>query len=239
MTTLSSFGPDIWIAEGPVVPFFGFPYPTRMVVVRLASGELFVWSPIKLTYELKCATDALGTVRHLVSPNKIHHLFLGEWKRAYPVAKLYAAPGLAKRRRDLAFEEELSDTPQAAWSGEIDQTMMAGSFAMTEIVFFHRRSRTAIFADLIENFAPSWFKGWRRVAARMDGIVSPNPGAPREWRLSFINRSIARNALERILAWEPEQVIVAHGLVVRARGAEFIRNAFRWLAPQPRDGVNR
>jgi hypothetical protein len=230
MSALSPFGPDIWIAEGPTVPFFGFPYPTRMVLIRLLSGELFVWSPIALTETLKAETDALGIVRHLVSPNKIHHLFMAEWKRAYPAAKLYASPGLSKRRRDLVFDAELADLPQPVWSGEIDQVIMTGSFAMTEIVFFHRRSRTAIFADLIENFSPAWFKGWRRFLARLDGIVSPNPGAPREWRLSFINRNAARRGLMRILAWEPDQVVVAHGQVVRGKGGEFIRKAFRWLA---------
>jgi hypothetical protein len=29
---------DIWIADGGSVSFFGFPYPTRMIVVRLADG---------------------------------------------------------------------------------------------------------------------------------------------------------------------------------------------------------
>jgi hypothetical protein len=43
---LSAFGPDIWIADGPTVPFYALPYPTRMVLVRLGEGGLFVWSPI-------------------------------------------------------------------------------------------------------------------------------------------------------------------------------------------------
>jgi hypothetical protein len=43
---LREFGPAIWVGEGPVVSFFGFPYPTRMAVIRLAEGGLFAWSPI-------------------------------------------------------------------------------------------------------------------------------------------------------------------------------------------------
>ncbi|HEX4534470.1 MAG TPA: DUF4336 domain-containing protein, partial [Rhizomicrobium sp.] len=72
-STLEPLGKDIWIAEGPVVSFFGFPYPTRMALIRLGNGDLFVWSPIALTPELKAQVDALGPVKHLVSPNKIHH----------------------------------------------------------------------------------------------------------------------------------------------------------------------
>ena len=29
----------LWIAEGEIVSFFGFPYPTRSVIARLANGE--------------------------------------------------------------------------------------------------------------------------------------------------------------------------------------------------------
>jgi hypothetical protein len=64
MTALSAFGPDIWVAEGPVVSFYGFPYPTRMVVIRLCDGSLFVWSPIALTPELKTDVETLGAVAH-------------------------------------------------------------------------------------------------------------------------------------------------------------------------------
>lgn len=46
-------------------------------------------------------------VRFLVSPNRLHHLFLAEWKSAYPQARLYASPGLRKERRDLAIDGEL------------------------------------------------------------------------------------------------------------------------------------
>jgi hypothetical protein len=230
MSALRPFGPDIWVVEGPVVSFYGFPYPTRMVLIRLAGGGLFVWSPIALTPDLKAETDRLGPVEHLVSPNPIHHLSMGEWKAAYPAAKLYASPGLARKRKDLHFDATLGDVAPAAWAADIDQVEMAGSFAMTEIVFFHRESRTAIFADLIENFPRDWFKGWRGWLARLDGIVGPHGGAPREWRLSFRNSNAARAALARILAWQPEQVVMAHGEMTRQDGAAFIRKSFRWLA---------
>ena len=107
---------DIWVADGASVPFFGFQYPTRMTVVRLADGSLWVCSPIALSPPLANAVNALGPVRHLVSPNKIHHLFLKDWARAWPDAKLYASPGLARRRRDLTFARKLADTPDPAWA---------------------------------------------------------------------------------------------------------------------------
>jgi uncharacterized protein DUF4336 len=226
---LIPLGDSFWIADGPTVSFFGFPYPTRMAIIRLANGDLFVWSPIALTPELKAQVEAFGPVKHLVSPNKLHHLSLSDWRVAFPESRLYAPPGLARRRRDIAFDAELGNAPEPAWAEDIDQVTLAGSFAMTEIVFFHRLSRTALFADLIENFRPDWFRGWRGVLARLDGIVMPNAGAPREWRLSFTDRKAAQAALRQVLAWNAEQVVMAHGEIVRAQGTAFIRNSFQWL----------
>jgi hypothetical protein len=226
---LRAFGPEIWIADGPVAPFLGFRYPTRMAAIRLADGGLFVWSPVALTEPLRAAIDALGPVRHLVSPNALHHLFLGEWKSTYPTARLYASPRLRRKRRDLAFDADLGDAPEPGWAADIDQVVLRGSFMLTEIVFFHRGSRTVLFADLIQNFPPDWFTGWRGVLARLGGIVAPNPSAPSDWRSTFLNRRAARAALARILAWPIERVLIAHGDLPEADGAAFVRRAFRWL----------
>ena len=233
-TLLVEFGPDIWISEGPVVPFYGFAYPTRMVVIRLQDGSLFVWSPTALSSDLTQEVDALGTVRHLVSPNLLHHLFLSEWKSAYPYARLYASPGLRRRRKLLPFDADLCDTPDLAWAMDMDQVLVRGSFFLTEAVFFHHPSHTAIFADLIQNFPCNWFKGWRGLVARLGEIVAPHPGAPRDLRTSFLNRRAASASLQRILAWPIEQVLMAHGEPATSDGAAFVRAAFKWLHIQRR-----
>ncbi len=81
---MKEFGPSLYVADGPTVSFLGFPYPTRMAVARLTDGSAWVWSPIALTSELERAVDSIGPVRHIVSPNKIHHLFLREWAARWP-----------------------------------------------------------------------------------------------------------------------------------------------------------
>ncbi|HEY1707646.1 MAG TPA: DUF4336 domain-containing protein [Rhizomicrobium sp.] len=226
---LVPFGSGIWIADGPVVDFYGFPYSTRMVLIRLQNGDLFVWSPVSLTGPLKNAVDGIGRVAYLVSPNSLHHLSLAEWKASYPHAAICGSRTLAKKRSDLKFDVILNVTQEVPWSAEVEQVEMAGSFALTETVFFHRNSRTALFADLIENFAPDWFSGWRGWVARLDGIVAPQGGAPREWRLTFLRRKEARSALNRILAWQPEKAVVAHGASIRHDATTFIERSFRWL----------
>ena len=106
---------------------------------------------------------------------------------------------------------------------------------MDEIVFFHRPSRTAIVADLIEAFDDDFLQRhwpwWSRPLARLDGIAAAHPGAPREWRLSFFDRAPARAAREKALGWGCERVVIAHGRWPRSEGREFLRQGLAWLGP--------
>ena len=119
----TEFGPSLYVAEGPTVSFYGFPYPTRMAVARLTDGSAWVWSPVELTDEIVGFMNTFESVGHIVSPNKIHHLFLAQWQDQWPDARLYAPPGLAQRKPALRFDAELSDTPDPAWAADIDQVI--------------------------------------------------------------------------------------------------------------------
>jgi len=227
---LKQFAQEVWIADGPDVVIVGFHYPTRMAVIRLSDRSLFIWSPIQLTDGLRTEVDALGQVRHIIAPNSLHHLFLLEWKRAYPGAKLYAPPGLRRKRQDIVFDADLGDAPGPDWAREIDQVVMQGNLITTEVVFFHTKSGTVLFTDLIQQFPASSFSGWRALVAKLDLMVSPEPLVPRKFRVAFTNRRAARDALERIFAWPAEKVLVAHGTPVENDARAFLRRAFRWLA---------
>ena len=226
---LVPFGEDLYLADGPDVSFFGFPYPTRMAVARLSTGRVWVWSPIALTNELAAAVEALGPVGDIVSPNKFHHLFLAEWSRRWPEARVYAPPGLARKRPQLRFDAELGDDEDSPWRAEIDQAVFRGSFFIEEVVFFHRASRTAIVGDLIQRFPEQAARGWKGWVMRLDSLVGPHGSTPREWRLSFLTRGPARAALHRVLAWKPKRLLIAHGECAETGATEIIAAALRWI----------
>jgi hypothetical protein len=94
------------------LPHLGVDIGTRMTSIRLANGRLFLHSPVKLDPVLRNALDALGEVRAIVAPNKLHHLFVAEDVRSYSRASAYAAPSLSKKRPDLPFNCELGDGRQ-------------------------------------------------------------------------------------------------------------------------------
>lgn len=226
---LQEFGREIWIVDGPCVAVAGFHYPTRMAAIRLSDGGLFIWSPIRLTDALRAAVDAIGPVRHIVAPNSLHHLFLAEWKRAYPDTVLYAPPGLRKKRPDIAFDADLGEAPSAAWAGEIDQVVMHGNVITTEVVFFHVQSGTVLFTDLLQQIPRKLLSGWRAIVAKLDLMTGHEPSVPRKFRLAFTRRRAARAALARILAWPAERVLMAHGMPVQKDARAFLRRAFGWL----------
>ena len=226
---LEEFGPSLYVAEGTTVPFLGFPYPTRMAIVRLTDGTVWVWSPIELTRDLERAVDTIGPVRHIVSPNKIHHLFLKEWSDRWPDARLHAPPGLAARKPELHFDSELGDESDPAWTADIDQTIFHGSFVLEEVVFFHRPSRTAFFCDLVQRHDSSLATGWKGLVMRLDGLVGEHGSTPREWRATFLRRRLAREARAQVLAWEPERLVIAHGACAPTNATQILSRALAWI----------
>jgi hypothetical protein len=200
-----------------------------MAVIRLSDGDLFIWSPIALTDVLRAEVNALGRVRHIVSPNSLHHLFLPEWKSAYPGAGLYAPPGLREKRKDIVFDADLGNAPDPDWVKEIDQVVVQGNLITTEVVFFHVKSGTVLFTDLIQQLPAGLFSGWRALVAKLDLMTGPEPSVPRKFRLAFINRRAARDSLRRIFAWPAQKVLMAHGTPVEKDAPAYLRRAFGWL----------
>jgi Domain of unknown function (DUF4336) len=226
---LEPFGPSLYSADGPTVPFFGFPYPTRMALARLSTGAVWVWSPVALTQALAEAVEAIGPVRYIVSPNKIHHLFLREWAERWPDARLYAPPGLARRKPAIPFDDELADAPDPAWAADIDQVVFRGSFVMEEVAFFHRPSRTALIGDLIQRHRESAVSGWTGTIMRLDGLVGEYGSTPREWRATFLRRRLTRAARAKVLSWDAQRLLIAHGECAASGANEIIRRALRWI----------
>ena len=142
---------------------------------------------------------------------------------------VFAPPGLRKRRKDIAFDKDIADAAPPEWAGQIDQVAVKGNRITTEIVFFHAKSGTVLFTDLIQHFPDGWFKGWRALVAKLDGMTGPEPRVPQKFRVAFADRKAAGASVDRILAWPAQKVLMAHADPVRANGRAFIERTFAWL----------
>jgi hypothetical protein len=147
-----TLAPTLWVVERPFkLPIVRAEVGTRMTIIRLNDGNLFLHSPVKLDSELKRALNALGPVGAVVAPNRAHHLFVRDYIESYPQAMSYGAPGLPERRPDLRLDATLGDEAPREWQGVIEQQLFRGAPPLNEVVFFHPSSRTVIFTDLIFN----------------------------------------------------------------------------------------
>lgn len=239
INTLKPLADDVWIADGPVIRmrwlWTSIPFPTRMTVVRLSDGGLWIHSPTELTPSLKAEIDALGPVRFLVAPNKIHYWWVRDWQLAYPGVLSFAAPRVEERAaaRGAVFDRILDASPVAEWSGEIGHVLVPGSF-MVEADFIHRPSGTLILADLIENFEAARLHGrfWR-LLCRIGGVLDPHGSMPRDLRMTFAgHRAEVRRAVDTMIGWSPMRIVIAHGRCYDANAVGELRRAFHWAGVQ-------
>jgi len=216
----------LWCATQPL-RFLGLELGARMSVVRLPDGRLWLHSPIEPTATLRAELARLGAVRHVVAPNRFHHLFAARWSDAGTAVQLHVAPGLARKRRDLAEARELGEAPDPAWAGVLDQVPVRGMPLVNEVAFLHRPSRTLLSCDLAFHVGPE-LPASTRLCFRALGAYGRLSTTFLE-KLVTRDRAAARASLERILAWDFDRVVVAHGRIQDSGGREAFRHAWGWL----------
>ena len=202
---------NVWTVEGPEIVFLGASMHTRMTVVRLSGGELWVHSPIPLDETVQQFLGTLGgAVVALVAPNKFHHLFVSQWREAYPTARVFAEQTLKNRIAQLSDAECIGADAPDLYGDDIEQRVF-GNRLFQEAVFFHKASRTLILTDLLINLKIDKMKFLPALYLRLEGVVFPKGGLPRMFRWLMRDRRENRAMLETVRAWSPQQITFCHG----------------------------
>jgi hypothetical protein len=223
---LTPIADGLWVAEQPL-RYLGVALTTRMTVIRLADGALIVHSPVRVSEELRTGAASIGRVRFILAPNRFHHLFVSDWQIAYPEAQTLCAPGLDTKRADLKFDATLGDVPPTAWTDEVAQAFMPAFPPLNEVVFFHRRTRTVIFTDLLFNIVRH-DSAYARFLLRLDGAFQ-GPAIPRSFRLLLRRRrSECAAFLDRLLSWDFDRVILAHGDIIDRDAKSAVERVWRF-----------
>jgi len=236
LNTLKAVADEIWIIDGPVIRFgapgFRMPFSTRATIIRLEGGDLFIHSPTSFDAELKAEVDKIGTPRWLVGPNRLHYWWIPDWHAAYPDADIYLAPKTAEQAgARLDFDYCLLDRQSGyPWDRQIKTLPINGAY-MTEVAFLHGPSRTLVLTDLIENFEPQKTATLlTRFLIWAGGVRDPDGCTPRDMRLTFLrNKAQVKAAVETMVDWDPERIIIAHGRWYDRNGGAELRRAFRWI----------
>ena len=204
---------QIWILEYPI-RFGGLDLFARTTIIKLDNGDLIIHDPCKIDAVIKSEIDSLGVVKFIIAPGSYHHLFVTDFQEEYPNAETYLCPGLERKRPDIKFEWILGDKPDPRWGGALEQVLIQGTRYIWEVAFFHSPSKTLILVDLLENIGDDYrhkagllLQFWWRCIFRMWN----NPKAAPEYQMGWGNKIIVKNGLNKILGWDAERVILAHG----------------------------
>ena len=219
----------IWIFEYPV-RYSGIDLFGRMTIIRLNDGGLIVHDPCRIDDAVKREIDALGNVRYIVAPGSYHHLFVTDFQQHYPYAETFICPGLERKRPDIHFDWILGNRPDHRWGDELEQVVVQGTKLIWEVAFFHKPSRTLILVDLLENIgddythkASLYLKLWWKLVFRMWN----HPKAAPEYQIGWGNKAIVKKSLKRIIDWDAQRIILAHGEFIESNVGDVLREAWK------------
>jgi Domain of unknown function (DUF4336) len=215
---------SIWHAQQPL-KFGPISLTTRMTVIRLRDGSLWIHSPISPTRELLDELQRIGTVVYVIAPNKSHHLFFLEFLNAYPSAQAFIAPGLELKRPDLSRFQRLS--PEAPWSSEIQGFFIEGLPILNETVWFHRDTGTLILTDLLFCFSET-NRGVAGLVARLLGVHG-KLGMSRTMKLATKDKRALARSVSPLLSLPIQRVITAHDQIIIEQPVTKLTQAFAWL----------
>src|SRR5687767_13535583 len=125
MGQIIPFAPGIRVANQPL-RVAGFELGHRMTVVRLNDGSLVVHSPIEgnahLTYEL----TAIGEVKFIIAPSKMHDLYLEDWLMRFPEARLLHSPALPQTMKMQGRASKIDENTKKLFGDELQFELIAG-----------------------------------------------------------------------------------------------------------------
>lgn len=191
---------------------------TRMTVIRLDDGSLWVHSPVRLTAGTAAELAELGPVAHIVIPNTFpeHGFFARQFTRAYPDARVYATVPKEKLlfvvkwglpRVDLV----LGNKPPPAWAGTIDQMLVSLDGGFSDSLFCHRPTGALLCADLFwyadDEFARGPLLRWN---LRRLGFYKEVGSIAMALLKSKKNRSRVQELADKLGTWEFDTLIFGH-----------------------------
>ncbi|KAH7175505.1 beta-lactamase-like protein [Dactylonectria macrodidyma] len=247
--------PNVVTFSVPFARFGRIKIGGRGTLVRLTSGALAVFSPVALTDTVKANVAELGgDVRYIVALDFEHHIFISEWAKEYPAAKIIGPEGLPEKRakqqddpkigneefsviftKEKKRETHISDEFDADFEYEY-----VNAHANLELVFFYKPDRVLIEADLLFNLpateqyskVPAADKPADGFLGRLFAGVQDIQGDAR-WikRVNWYavkDRESFNESMRRIDQWDFTTLIPCHGDVIEGDAKQTFQKVFEW-----------
>lgn len=244
--------PNITTCSAPFLRFGRLKIGGRGTIVRLQSGALAVFSPTALTPEVRSTVEKMGNnVGYIAALDFEHHIFVGEWAKAFPAAKLLGVDGLPEKREKSP--ETAGNKFQHVWTQKNKNDMKidpefdrefdyeyVGSHTNKELVFCHKPDRTLIEADMMFNL-PAHEQFSRTGDDPTSGVLTKlfiglqNTAGAATWQKRFVwyvassgDRKGFNQSAAKIASWDFDRIIPCHGDVIETGGKGVFQKVFEW-----------
>jgi len=220
------------------VPFSRFnliPFGGRSTAVRLQSGDVWILASTPLNDETKSTLDSMGPVRYICAADAEHSMYLAEYKKAYPTAKLIGVPGLVEKKRGVVEFDGVygNDPPETKYGYEPEiQACYFSGYKNQDVAFLHTPSKTLIEADLLLNLPgkEQYSKSQSSPHIPILGSLSPMSGIHKWalWGATKDKAAMTRDA-RTVAGWDFDRVIPCHGDVIESGGKAAWQEAYKWF----------
>jgi len=219
---MKNIAEDIWVHEDQM-KMAGAPLRLRMTVVRLSDGRLWVHSPTALSPALEQEVNNLGEVAFIVGASNGHNKWLQQWQQAFPEAGLYVSGGIPDKLH-LTKYQLLDEHFDNLWHDDLEREYMPGVSFFQESVFLHKKSKSLIVTDFIQNYSDETPPGLAGVITkcifRPLGFKGMCVAPPLKMGFTIKDKQSFADFVSRVKNWPFERIIVTHGDIIEDNAGE-------------------
>ncbi|KAM5541758.1 hypothetical protein V8D89_004487 [Ganoderma adspersum] len=226
---------DVWTFSCPFSRFNLFPVGARSTAIKLSNGDVWVLASSPMDDKVKQKLNELGPVKWIVGPDAVHHLFLGEFKKEFPDAKVIAVHEAIqkKTKEDIQFDGAWGkDHPKTKYGFEDDiKHCYFSGFKNKDVAFFHPASKTMLQADLLFNLPAREQYSLSGSSGKFPLVGNLNPWMWIHKRFAWslgIDKEAMKRDVKSVAAWDFERIIPCHGDVIEKDGKSAWMEAYKW-----------
>jgi len=215
----------VWTFSRPFARFGFIPFGGRSTAIQLESGGVWILASTPLDDPTKAKIKELGEVKYIMAADSGHYLFISDFKKEFPGAKVIVVDPLHEKLKgkvEIAGTYGIDDPhTEYGFESEIGACYFSG-FLNHDVAFHHRASKTLIEADLLFNLPGH--EQYSKSSSFLGHLGLFNILSPGSSTHHSMTNSLAKDkeAMKRdakiVAAWDFERIIPCHGDVIEVHG---------------------
>ncbi|KAH8806659.1 hypothetical protein DL96DRAFT_1537079 [Flagelloscypha sp. PMI_526] len=231
--------PNIITFSKPFTILGFLPWGGRSTAIKLENGSgVWVLASTPLTLDTKTAIDALGEVKWIMAADRVHYLYLAEFAKAYPEAKVILVKDLVPKMKaqGVRVDGAYGTDPEGTLYGfedEIDACYFSGSLNK-DVVWCHKPSGTVLVADLFYNLPAieQYSKSKQSSKIPLFGTFPPSSKMQQTFLASGLHDKAAmKRDVAIVNGWKFDRIIMCHGDVIESGGKKAWGEAYAKFPP--------